>query len=153
MLNQYKDWQYWILQNLQLLYKIYGQDNVVLTGDNWQSMSIRHFVLPDNWGQETTRLLIILPAKSKIFYTPPDRFYLEKGLRTITGETPRHYFESKGFNDMSKQNLDRFSFHLKRGWDPKINCQDGTNLLHIIDGLYKGLDLGAREAMNESDYG
>jgi len=48
---------------------------------------------------------------------------------------------------MKKRNMARFSFHLKKGWNPKINCHQGTNLLHIIDGLYKGMDLGAREVM------
>jgi len=147
MVNKYQNWQYWILQNLQLLSRIYGKNNVVLNGKTWQSILIYKYRLPSNWKQNTSRLLIVLPKKSKIFYAPPDRFYLDCNLRTITGKRPGHYFERDSFNDMGKLNMARFSFHLKKGWKPKINCQQGTNLLHVIDGLYKGMDLGAREAM------
>jgi len=147
MVNKYQNWQYWILQNLQLLSRIYGKNNVVLNGKTWQSIVISYFKLPPTWRQKSSRLLIVLPVKSKIFYTPPDRFYLDCKLRTITGKIPGHYFERDSFNDLEKHNMARFSFHLKKGWNPKANCQEGTNLLHVIDGLYKGMDLGAREAM------
>lgn len=147
MSNKYQNWQYWILQNLQLLGRIYGKNNVVLNGKTWQSILIYKYRLPPTWEQYSSRLLIVLPGKSKIFYTPPDRFYLDCKLRTITGKRPSHYFENSDFNDMKKQNMARFSFHLKSGWSPKVNCQKGTNLLHVIDGLYKGMNLGARETM------
>ena len=144
---KYKDWQYWLLQNLQLLAKVYGQKGVMLDSGNWQSILISKYWLPSTWRQASSRLLIILPQKSQIFYTPPDRFYLDLGLRALTGEKPAHYFERGSFNDMARRGMARFSFHLKKGWQPKINCQEGTNLLHVLEGLYKGMDSGAREAM------
>ncbi|MCK5127311.1 MAG: hypothetical protein KAR42_13735 [candidate division Zixibacteria bacterium] len=147
MFNKYTDWQNWILQNLQLLTKMYGKNNVVLNGKNWQSILIINYPLPSSWKQRATMLLIILPKKSHVFYTAPDRFYIDKGLKTITGKTPGHYFEDDDFNDMSKNNMARFSFHLKTGWKPKIHCNAGTNLSHVIYGLGKGMDKAAREVM------
>ncbi len=77
MPNQYSDWQEWILQNLFFLSKRYGKDNVVLNGKTWRSILILYYKLPPSWKQTTTRLLIVLPEKSKIFYNPPDRFYID----------------------------------------------------------------------------
>ena len=147
MRNKYSDWQHWIIQNLQLLARRYGKDRVMLNGKTWRSILILYYRLPQTWRRRTSRLLIVLPSESKIFYTPPDRFYMDLGLRTVNGQVPAHYFEGKGYNDMAKHEMARFSFHLNKGWNPKVQCQDGTNLLHIIDGLYKGLDSAARETM------
>jgi len=147
MASNYTDWQYWILQNLALLSKRYGKNGVVLNGQTWQSILIFFYSLPPAWTSMTSRLLIVLPAKSKIFYTPPDRFYLDPGLRTVTGQRPAHYFEDQGFNDLARQGLARFSFHLKKGWKPKTECQQGTTLVDVIDAFYIALDMAAREAM------
>jgi len=147
MSNKFSDWQYWILQNLQLLSKKYGENRVLLDAKTWQCLLIANFGLPPTWRQTTSQLIIILPEKAQVFCASPDRFYLEKGLRTVTGEKPRHYFESAGFNDMSGSNLARFSFHLKKGWYPKMHCKNGTTLLDILEGLCLGLDSAAREAM------
>jgi len=88
-----------------------------------------------------------LPEKSQVLYTPPERFYLEKGLKTIKGDRPSHYFESHGFNDMASYDLARFSFHLKQGWKPSLQCQEGTNLVDVIEAFYMALDSAARETM------
>lgn len=147
MVNRYSDWQYWILQNLTLLGKRYGKDGVVLNGKTWRSILIFHYRLPASWKQRTSRLLIVLPAKSKVFYTPPERYYLDPNLKTRTGVMPAHYFQSEGFNDLARHGLARFSFHLTRGWKPKIQCQQGTTLADVIDALYAGLDSAAKEVM------
>ena len=105
MRNNYTDWQYWILQNVQLLSRIYGRDGVVLDAKTWRSILIFYYSLPPNWGETSSRLLIVLPEKSKVFYTPPDRFYMDSGLRTVTGQVPAHYYEGRGFNDMAKQGM------------------------------------------------
>lgn len=147
MASKYSDWQYWILQNLALLGKRYGKNGVVLNAKTWRSILIFYYSLPPTWKPRTSRLLIVLPPKSKVFYTPPDRFYLDLGLRTVAGTRPAHYFEDEGFNDMAKHRIARFSFHLTEGWRPKLQCQQGTTLPDVIDALYEGLDIGAREAM------
>jgi len=147
MSKNYQDWQSWILQNLLYLTRLYGKNNVLLDTKTWQSILIRHYYLPPTWKQDTSPLLIVLPEKAQIFYSAPDRFYLKKGLRAINGKKPGHYYENKGFNDLHNLDYARFSFHLEKGWDPKIDCKCGTNLIHVIGGLYKGLDLAAREVM------
>jgi hypothetical protein len=141
------DWQYWILQNLHLLSKIYGKEGVVLNAKTWRSILIFFYQLPDSWEQKSSRLLIVLPSKAQIFYAHPDRFYLDMGLRTATGQKPHHYFENESFNDMAGQGLARFSFHLKKNWKPKVDCLQGTTLVDVIEAFYKGLDLAARETM------
>lgn len=139
-----KDFQHWILQNLYLFCKAFGKSNVVLNTKTWRSILINRFALPYNWRPSYSRLLIILPKGSRIFYNPPDRFYLDKGLRAINGKTPGHYFENAGFNDMAQYNIARFSFHVKQGWNPKIDAENGTNLLHVIKGLKIGLNDAAQ---------
>lgn len=147
MASNLTDWQYWMVQNLALLSKKYGRDGVVLNGKTWRSILIFYFALPPSWNRRTTRLLIVLPEKSKLFYAPPDRFYIDVGLRLANGSIPAHYFEGQGFNDLSSQGLARFSFHLTDGWQPALESQNGTNLLHVIDGLYRGMNSAAREVM------
>ena len=147
MAKQYANWQYWILQNVKLLGKAFGKNRVVLNGKNWQSILIFAYLLPDTWKQQKSHLLIVLPAKSKVLYTPPERFYMDWGLRLINGKKPPHYFEDSDFNDMRNQNMARFSFHLKEGWNPKIQCLEGTNLLHVVQGFYKGLISAAKEGL------
>jgi hypothetical protein len=141
------NWQYWILQNLQLLSEIYGKEGVVLNANTWGSILIFSYRLPDTWAQKSSRLLIVLPTKSQIFYSAPDRFYMDAGLRTVSGQKPAHYFESGGFNDMASQGMARFSFHLIKNWKPKINCLQGTTLVDVIEAFYMGLDIAAKETM------
>ena len=145
MASNMSDWQQWILENLADLSKRYGKDGVVLNGKTWRSILIFYYALPPGWNRKTSRLLIVLPKQSDIFYAPPDRFYLDKGLRAIDGKTPPHYFEDVGFNDLAKQGLARFSFHLNKGWHPSRQCSSGTTLIDAITALYHGLESAIRE--------
>lgn len=145
--DKYSEWQYWMLQNVQLLSSRYGTDGVVLDGQTWHAILIFYYGLPRSWKQRTTRLLIVMPAGSQIFHTPPNRFYIDRGLRTVTGQKPSHYFEDHHFNDMANQDVARFSFHLIEGWNPKVQCNQGTTLLDVIDALYLAMDMAAKEVM------
>ncbi len=147
MHDTYSDWQYWILQNIQLLSKRYGKDGVVLDGKTWRSILIFYYCLPESWKPRSSRLLIVLPPKSQIFHAPPDRFYMDRSLRTVTGQMPAHYYEEGGFNDLTKQGMARFSFHLKKGWQPKREHLKGTTLIDVIDAFYLALDMAAMEVM------
>lgn len=144
---KYTQWQYWILQNLKTLSKIYGRRTVVLDAQTWQSLLILNYSLPSNWKQTHSRLLIVLPQGPQVFYNPPERFYLDKGLRTCNGKTPAHYFEDKGYNDMSDRGMARFSFHLKEGWQPKAKYTGGTTILELLGVFHRGLSSAAEEAM------
>ncbi|MBI4057770.1 hypothetical protein HY405_00390 [Candidatus Microgenomates bacterium] len=145
--NHLAEWQYWIIQNIHILSKVYGRNGAILDAKNWQFILIPRFFLPRSWLQSHSRLIIVLPKGPQIFYAPPERFYLDRGLKTTSGEKPTHYFEGSGFNDMSSQNLARFSFHLQKGWNPKLPCTLGTTLIDVLDGLFLGLDAAAKEAM------
>ncbi len=147
MSQKLHNWQYWVIQNVFLLTKRFGKQNVIFNQNNWQSIFIRRFELPVSWSQKYTSLLILLPKSAQILYSPPDRFYIEKKLTAKNGKFPTHYFQEKGFNDLSKHNLARFSFHVNNGWNPNINSIKGTNLLHVLDGLHKGMHRAAQEVL------
>lgn len=140
------DAQKWLLENANLLSQRFGGDRVVIDGTHWQFILIHNYPLPANWKQSRSRLLIRFPKISRIFTIPPDHFYLDTGLRTVRGTKPAHYFESEEFNDLSKYGLARFSFHIKKGWNPAIPCTMGTNLLHVLDMLNEGMYEAAEEA-------
>ncbi len=142
-----QNWQYWVLQNIVLLSKRYGKRNIIFNNQNWQSIFIKNYALPYNWRKQTTFLLILLPKSSQILYNPPDRFYIEKNLKAYNGKRPTHYYEDSGFNDLSRHNLARFSFHVEKGWNPNLNSIKGTNLLHVLDGLQKGMYKAAQEVL------
>ena len=78
MSQKLQNWQFWILQNVQLLRNRYGKNNVVFDNTDWQSILIYNYSLPRSWRQLNTSLLIVLPLTTQIFYMPPDRFYIEK---------------------------------------------------------------------------
>ena len=139
--------QYWILSNITLLRKRFGASNVIYNPNSLQNILIKEFPLPNNWQQHHTRLLIVLPKGMKVFYTSPDRFYLDKGLRARNGKVPTHYFEHSGFNDLIKQKVARFSFHIETGWRPAIYCPNGSNLLHVLEGLKRGMYSAAQEVL------
>lgn len=143
----YSERDYWVIGNLYLLAKRYGKEGVVLDAKEVRSLMIFYFNLPETWQPRTSRLLIVLPSGPSLFHSAPDRFYLDKGLKTITGKEPAHYFEGNGFNDMSRQGLARFSFHITKNWFPKVAIDDGTTLIDVIDRLYQGMDIAAKEVM------
>ncbi len=140
--------EHWILQNSRLLSRRFGKYNVAINKKSLQSIKIMSFRLPSNWKQIYTELLIVLPKGSQIFYSPPERFYLNWGLRAINGRVPGHYFENHSFNDLAEKYLARFSFHINEGWNPNMKCEKGVNLLHVLDGLYKGMEAGANEVLS-----
>ncbi len=141
------DWECWIVYNLQLLSKRFGRRQVTLDAKTRRSLLIMNYPLPRTWRQRRSRLLIVLPKKGKIFHSAPDRFYLDRGLRTVSGKKPAHYFENRGFNDLSDKGLARFSFHMVKGWHPNRACRGGTTLLDLLAAFDRGLDSAAREVM------
>jgi hypothetical protein len=147
MTQRCQQWQQWILHNLTDLSRIYGRNDVVLDAKTWRSILIVSYRLPTNWTPSRSRLLVVLPQGPQIFYSPPNRFYLDKGLRLISGRIPEHYFERGNYNDMSNRGMARFSFHLERGWHPRPEYYGGTTLKDVLRALNRGLSLAAEETM------
>jgi hypothetical protein len=140
-----KDYQKWLLWNLLELAKRYGKDGVALDARTWQTLIVRNFALPSTWSRRFTKLIVVLPPKAEIFFTAPERFYIEKGLRSQTGKDLAHYFEHSGFNDRADAGFARFSFHLTSGWCPELQAGRGSTLKDLLDGLLIGMTVAEKE--------
>lgn len=129
----------WLLWNLRLLQRLFGERNVMMELPEKRYIYIQQFPLPSNWKQLHTPLMIVFDNPANIFVTPPDRFYIAKGLRNINGETPTHYFAGPGFNDLSKEGWARYSFHIKGKWKPSPIAANGSSLVLLLDALHKSM--------------
>jgi len=129
----------WLLWNLAMLERLFGEGNVTFDVPGERFIYIQQYPLPSNWRQIHTPLMIVFDNPANIFVTPPDRFYIAKGLRNINGETPTHYFEGPGFNDLSEQAWARYSFHIQGNWRPSLVAANGSNLILLLDALHKSM--------------
>lgn len=137
--------QHWLLGNAELLSRVFEGDRVFIDTQKYRYIIIEGFPLPTNWLQSSSRLLMKFPKPSQIFTFPPDHFYLNKGLKNINGQFLGHYFEGKGFNDLSKKGYARFSLHIEDGWHPTLDYRRGTNLIDVLDMLHDGMYRAAQE--------
>ncbi len=129
----------WYAQNVWMLQQIFSDGEVEHSGD-FAWVRITTFALPENWQQHSTKLLMILPGVEGGFTKKPDGFYLDQGLRTRSGKTPEHIFDSAGYNDLSSLSWARYSFHIKK-WKPNLSeVLEGDNLLGLVDSIYLGLE-------------
>lgn len=143
--------QYWLMSQLAELSAVFGPDYVLFNENYWGQIQILFYPLPANWWPQFSQLMIVFPAETQAWITPPDRFYLQKGLRTTSGRTPTHYYEDGGpasFNDLSDFNWARYSFHVKGSWSPRLNDDSGSNLVELLDSLDDALYAAAQEADN-----
>lgn len=137
--------QRWFLENVALLSRKFGGNSIVADASCCEYILITRYQLPSNWMQKSSRLLIRFLDINTIFNVPPNNFYLDKGLRTLRGTVPNHYFESGGFNDLGKRGLARFSFHVEKGWFPKLPASQGTTLIDVLSLLNQGMYKAANE--------
>ena len=142
-MSYYIDQRYWYKINFDLIWELFPNTIFDLVNCKW--FQIPYFPLPENWLQNSTDLLVILPGlKGDIQYSKPDGFYLKKGLRTNTHKSPEHIYEEPGFNDRSHQNWSRYSFHLKE-WSPESDVYSGDTLVTILEAMTIGLFVLAEE--------
>ncbi|RKX28597.1 MAG: hypothetical protein DRP46_08410 [Candidatus Zixiibacteriota bacterium] len=135
----------WLINNSFLLAEIFGAKNILLDDINWQSIVIKNFELPPYWRQLYSRLKIVFPTRGRGLVIPPDKFYLDLGLRTVRGKIPEHYFERDYFNDLYSKGWARYSFHIKNGWKPSMIVREGTNLVNVLDMLHDAMFKAARD--------
>ncbi|MCH9031989.1 MAG: hypothetical protein IIB00_06995 [candidate division Zixibacteria bacterium] len=126
----------WLAYNANLLSQIFGKSNIQMDITNVAYIRIRDYPLPSNWKQTNTPLLIVFDNPANIFVTAPDRFYINKGLKSICGAKPTHYYENKGFNDLSHLRWARYSFHIGSNWKPSRRLIKGTTLIDVLDALH-----------------
>ncbi len=92
---------------------------------------ILHFPLPAGWDRQTTGLLLVLPGDYP--HVPPDGFYIDRFLRTRSGQRVDHYFEERErYNPYADKGWGWFCIHLHRGaWRPTSDVLHGDNLLKL----------------------
>lgn len=139
--------QRWLIDNAYLLADRFGDNQVVVDSDSWTQILIKNFYLPSGWSPGVSRLLIYLPEIGNLFTVAPDHFYLDKGLRTYDGDKLPHYYEGSGYNDLSKEGFARFSFHIEKGWKPRLPVENGTTLVDVLNWL----DCGLADAVEEAE--
>ena len=136
--------QTWLVLNAALLSKVFGSDYVLIDDKNWKCLQVLNFELPMNWDRCFTELLIEFPHCTNTIL-PPDKFYIERELRTTTGNIPKHYYENDYFNDKSREGWARFSFHIEGNWQPSLDMRHGTTMIKVLDSLYNGMYEAAKE--------
>jgi hypothetical protein len=137
--------QTWLVLNAALLSKVFGTNNVLIDDNKWRCLQIMNFTLPINWNRCISKLLIEFPSRNNSIL-PPDRFYIERGLKTTNGHVPEHYFENDYFNDKASEGWARFSFHIEGNWQPSLDMRHGTTMIKVLDSLYNGMYKAAQEA-------
>ena len=91
--------------------------------------------LPERkWNRDASELLILIPSHYPEI--PPERFYLDSGLRDIRGKRPGHYFQA---NEYSSKGWAWFCLHLEKGWSPRERIEAGDNLVTVIERIQVGL--------------
>ncbi len=129
----------WFLENNWMLERLFGAERITFEWPEVKYLQISQYPLPTNWMQLHTSLLMVFDNPANIFVHPPDRFYLNRGLRTVHGEIPTHYFEGEGYNDLSNLNWARYSFHIQDNWHPERDVESGSTLLDVLDALHISL--------------
>ena len=123
-----------IIQEIALLKEKYPN---LVHGQNYDWVVIPDFPLPDGYNRQITKLLFLIPNTYP--HTAPDCFYVETGLRLVSGNMPSNYNEEMSVPVGGSWGY--FSWHPEI-WQPKDDIQSGDNLLSFI----KVVNLRLREA-------
>lgn len=134
----------WHYLNAQLVQTTFHDKVVLIDHQEFTWLIIREFDLPPGWLPNTSNLLLTFPGVKRSIQTPPDSFYLDKGLRHENGCIPEHYFEGRFCNEFSDKGYAWFSFHVQ-DWKPSTDVVSGDSWLTLIDIVYQGLvEIGAK---------
>jgi hypothetical protein len=100
---------------------------------------IPNFSLPAGWSQSSSNLLIMVPAGYPM--VPPDKFFIERGLRDARGRSVGHYFEEQGgYNPYAGRGWAWFCYHIRSGaWRSTARPLDGDSLLTYANVIYQAL--------------
>ena len=94
-----------------------------------------NFPLPPGWNRASTRLMIYLPPAYP--ETPPQHFYLDRGLRDGLGRAPAHYFEGTSGRIGPDSGLACYCLHSQvgsaGGWSPSADLRRGDSLLTYVE--------------------
>lgn len=142
----YFDPYWWIDRCVMMIAQRFGNNRVTYDRSSYEWFMVYGFPLSRWWLQRSTSLFVVLPPVGNIATYPPDRFYVNQGLRTVSGLLVEHYYEEgAGFNDRARDGWARLSLHIE-SWYPSADVVSGHNLLHLLDIVYCKLDKLAQEA-------
>lgn len=116
---------------------------VLFDEKNLNYISIKNFPLNHNFNFDSTTLLLKIPVQYP--FTPPEHFYLKKGLR-YKGKSPEHYFQNAGFNDLSDLGWSKFCLHTK-SWKPTSDIISGDSLITFLELIKLVFDNLEREGV------
>jgi len=118
-----------VYQEADLLARQYGVADYDDEDGRW--VHVLYFPLPAGWDRRTTGLLLELPDGYP--HVPPEGFYIDRFLRTRSGQQVDHYFEERGhYNPYADKGWGWFCIHLERGaWRPTADVLGGDNLYRL----------------------
>jgi hypothetical protein len=102
---------------------------ILFDENNLSYISVTNFPLNSQFNFSSTTLLLKIPVQYP--YTPPEHFYLKKGL-LYNGKSPVHYFQSAGFNDLSDLGWSKYCLHTK-SWKPTSDILSGDSLITFLE--------------------
>jgi len=94
---------------------------------------IYDFDLPRGCNKTKSCLLIELDGSYP--FTPPKNCYVDRNIRTSSGEPIDHYFPGRNGNKFFAKGWAWLSLHLD-SWKPAANIVRGDNLLRFCDLIY-----------------
>jgi hypothetical protein len=98
---------------------------------------IYDFDLPRGCNKAQSCLLIELDSSYP--FTPPKNCYIDRNIRSSSGEPIDHYFPGSRENKFFAKGWAWLSLHLD-GWKPTANIVQGDNLLKFCDLVYLALE-------------
>lgn len=133
------EWWYWA--NILLLGEILPQCNIEYDHEDFTWVYLDDFPLPENVKRNTTRLLLVLPGSGRPISVRPNAFYLDKGLKGVSGQPLAHIFNSDAYHgcaNLSHQNYAWCCLILRR-WNPTWDVVSGDNLATIVNTIFQQL--------------
>lgn len=126
----------WYHDNIELIRAIFPDKFIKYDKGSYTWLYIEDFDLPSGWVPPYSNFLMRMAGLDGGIETAPYGFYVDKGLRTVSGRKPEHYFEGTTVNDLAELNYSYLSIHI-RTWKPSLDVISGHNLATAIDLIYK----------------
>jgi len=130
----------WMRAEAYLLMKRFGR--VEFDVEHFWWFWVHRFPLPPGFNKEESGLLVELDVTYP--FTAPKNCYLNRNIRSSTGDPIDHYFSGSYHNKFFSKGWAWLSLHID-GWKPDANIVRGDNLLRYCDLVYLTLEGLARQ--------
>lgn len=126
----------WYWRNLRLLAQRWRQCDIKVDEDECTWIHLGRFPLPRNFRQRNTDLLLILAGVRRPITVAPRGFYVDQGLRSLSGRGLDHIFDDDG--PANATGYAWFCLHLDR-WQPSADVVRGDNLVTVTNTIQENL--------------